>query len=67
MFNFLYLDYDDKDVDEFVKKFELEIVLFVKDLGWYFYEKILYEVKYYLNEGGILVFEINLKYIDRWK
>lgn len=67
MFNFLYLDYDDKDVDEFVKKFELEIVLFVKDLGWYFYEKILNEVKYYLNEGGILVFEINLKYIDRWK
>lgn len=67
MFNLLYLDYDDKDVDEFVKKFELEIVLFVKDLGWYFYEKILNEVKYYLNEGGILVFEINLKYIDRWK
>ncbi|UUM25519.1 peptide chain release factor N(5)-glutamine methyltransferase [Mycoplasmopsis agalactiae] len=62
-----YLDYDDKDVDESVKKFEPEIALFAKDSGWYFYEKILNEAKHYLNEGGILAFEINPKHIDRWK
>ncbi|EIN14814.1 DNA methyltransferase, HemK [Mycoplasmopsis agalactiae 14628] len=62
-----YLDYEDKDVGESVRKFEPEIALFAQDSGWFFYEKLLNEAKQYLNENGILAFEINPKHINRWR
>ncbi|WP_406617338.1 peptide chain release factor N(5)-glutamine methyltransferase [Mycoplasmopsis adleri] len=61
-----YVAYDDPDAQSLSLKHEPEHAIYAPDNGWYFYEKILNEAPEYLNENGILIFEINPKHINKW-
>ncbi|MBU4690381.1 peptide chain release factor N(5)-glutamine methyltransferase [Mycoplasma sp. ES3157-GEN-MYC] len=52
---------NDKDL-----KWEPQHALYTKDEGWYFYKKILDHYKSYLNDDGVLIFEINPLHIQKW-
>ena len=47
--------------------FEPKLALVAKDNGFYFYHKILFEAKNYLNEGGIMFLEIGSDQADEIK
>ncbi|QKT05706.1 peptide chain release factor N(5)-glutamine methyltransferase [Mycoplasma sp. OR1901] len=49
-----------------VLNFEPHNALFADDNGLYFYKKIIEQAPKYLNENGMLIFEINPLHIDYW-
>ncbi len=52
-----YIAYDEEIMD-IVKNYEPKNALYADNNGLYFYEKILEDAKYYLNEKNIIAFEI---------
>ncbi|MBZ4212755.1 peptide chain release factor N(5)-glutamine methyltransferase [Mycoplasma sp. U97] len=61
-----YVAYNDEDAKNLSLTFEPKNAIFAPDNGWYFYQKIINEAGDYLNDNGLLIFEINPKHIDRW-
>ena len=53
-----YIDYNDINIEEKVKKYEPHLALFAKNNGLYFYEEILKKSKEVLEEENIILFEI---------
>lgn len=53
-----YIDENDTDIALDVKTFEPSIALFAKNNGLFFYEQILAKAKEFLNENGLIFFEI---------
>lgn len=53
-----YIDYNDTNIEEQVKKYEPHLALFAKDNGTEFYDKILKNSKKILKEKNIILFEI---------
>lgn len=49
---------ENESIEEIVKKYEPNIALFAKNNGLYFYEEIIKEASKYLNNGGLICFEI---------
>ena len=53
-----YIAFDDKDIEDSVKKYEPHLALFASDNGLAFYKQIMQEVNQYIKPDGILLFEI---------
>lgn len=56
-----YIDSDDLEIDDIVKKNEPHLALFAPNNGLYFYEEILKNAKDYLKEKSMIAFEIGYK------
>ncbi|MDY4788151.1 MAG: peptide chain release factor N(5)-glutamine methyltransferase [Bacilli bacterium] len=56
-----YIDYNDKDISESVKKYYPSIALFAKNNGLEIYERILKDALKVLNKKGMIFFEIGYK------
>lgn len=59
-----YIDQDDKEVDESVRKFEPAMALFAENQGLYFYHSWLQKYASHLSSGGVFLFEIGYKQGD---
>ncbi|WP_338822715.1 peptide chain release factor N(5)-glutamine methyltransferase [Mycoplasmopsis felifaucium] len=62
-----YVSFNDIDASSDSLKHEPQHAIYAPENGWYFYEKILNEAPKYLNENGLLIFEINPKHIEKWR
>lgn len=56
-----YIDVNDKEVDEIVRRNEPSLALFAKDNGLYNYKKIINDAHLVLNKNGSIIFEIGYK------
>lgn len=56
-----YIDQNDTEVDESVRKFEPSMALFAKDQGLYFYHSWIQKYSSSLVSGGVFLFEIGYK------
>lgn len=56
-----YIDQNDKEVDESVRKFEPAIALFAQDQGLYFYHSWIQKYLPFVVSGGMFLFEIGYK------
>lgn len=59
-----YIDINDQEVDEIVRKNEPHIALFAKDNGLYNYKKIIDDASLVLNNKGTIIFEIGYQQGD---
>lgn len=63
-----YIPYSEKNNLQIeVQKFEPEIALFAENNGYYFYETIIKNSHKYLNQNGILLFEIGINQAETIK
>lgn len=63
-----YISEDFKsDLQQEVIEFEPHLALFADDNGLYFYKKIIKEIKPYLNNGAIILFEVGINQADSIK
>lgn len=53
-----YIDIDDENIEEWVKMFQPKNALYAGSKGYEFYEYLIYNHKNFLNENGIMIFEI---------
>ena len=56
-----YIDVNDEEVDEIVRRNEPSLALFAKDNGLYNYKKIINDAHLVLNKNGSIIFEIGYK------
>ena len=56
-----YIKKGDKNLDWSVKMYESKKALYAKDNGLFFYKKIIKNINNFLNENGVLIFEIGFK------
>lgn len=56
-----YIDVNDEEVDEIVRRNEPGLALFAKDNGLYNYKKIINDAHLVLNKNGSIIFEIGYK------
>ncbi|MGV3278300.1 peptide chain release factor N(5)-glutamine methyltransferase [Rickettsiales bacterium LUAb2] len=55
-----YIDKNDTQLNEYVKKYEPNLALFANNNGLFFYEQILKSAKNHLTDNGYLIFEIGI-------